>query len=345
MKKKLWFVNIVIALVLVFFVGLAACGKTKPEASENNTLPDASKLPQTNFNDVGEKFNTVVKPLYDAAETILQDLIESGDVVLDETHNPRIHGVRYTYGTNFQIIIREDIFIDETGEKSEFLQKETGIELKNFGELSDETYSAYENFLRAERKSESLENYEEFILPYAEKSAELILKQYAIYKANKEIALLNYAPQITLSADSTLSDTYAKIIANLNGALEKRGYPLLTNQNLVIGFGGNIYWEILYRWMSIEVNIGCLTYSFYISFNADGEFTEEYLNYFMGTNRTGYTPENPDWLNPKNEEYAELFDRLKIEEINLSDLKESYKYDGKGCALYAPDGEDTFLYF
>ena len=56
-------------------------------------------------------------------------------------------------------------------------------------------------------------------------------------------------------------------------------------------------------------------------------------------------PADPDFLNPKNEEYSELFESIKIDEIDLSDIKELYHYDGNGCALYQPDGEDTWLYF
>lgn len=309
-----------------------------------NRIPDAIYLPQTDFEDVGAKFKSVVAPLYDAAEMILQNLVSSGDVGFRNGHNPRIIGIRYT-GVIFMIIVREDIYINESGEKSEFLQQETIVELNHFGEANDETHFAYENFLHAERKSQSLANYEEFILPYAERSAELISAQYETYKDNKEISIHNMGKQLVLSVESSLSEAYNKIIENLNSALEKKHYPLITNQDLTIGFGGNIYWEIVKRWILIEVDIGTLRYNFYISFNENGEFSEKFLNYYEGTKWTGYTPSDPDLFNPTNEEYSELFERLKIEQFDLSDIQDFYKYDGNGCALYNPAGEHTILYF
>lgn len=320
-------------------------GNICSECHYNRTIPEAAEFPQTDFMDVGEKFNTVVTPLYNAAETILSDLVESEDVVLREERNPRIVGIRYCYGISFVIIIREDIFIEETGEKSEFLQAETGIELENFGEDYDDTYLAYKNFLIAERKSQSLTNYESFLTPYAQKSAELILAQYELYKNHKEITFLNYGKQLTLSAESSLAETYNKIVANLNSALDAKDYPLITDQDLNFGFGGNIYWEIVNRWILIETSVGNLNYSFYISFNESGEFSADFINYYQGTKYTGYTPGDVDMFNPADEEYSELFERLKIDEIDLSNIESSYKYDGNGNALYDGVGEHTFLYF
>ena len=201
------------------------------------------------------------------------------------------------------------------------------------------------NFVRAERKSQSVENYEEFLLPYAEKSAQYILAQYDVYKNNKQIEFSDYGKKIVLSKQSILSEVYNKIVANLNSALELRSYPLITNQDLTIGFGGNIYWDIVYRWINMDVNVGNLSYSFYISFNENGEIAENMINYFSGTGRTGYTPSNPDQLNPANAEYSDFFEQLKIQDIDLNDIDYSYKYNGEGSALYKPDGEDTFLYF
>ena len=299
------------------------------------------------FKDVGEKYDRVVQPLYDAAETILYDLIDHGHVVLNGARNPRISSIRFTYGTSFIIFIHEDIYVAESGEKCEFLQKETGITLKNFSESNSEIYLAYREFLRKERDSQNLPNYEEFILPYAQKSAAMILARYNIYKnsRDREISIDNYGKQINLSADSSLSETYEKIVANLNTALEKRGCPLITNQALKISFGGNINWEIVHRWIIIEVSVGSMNYSFYLSFNEDGEFSADYINHVMGTLLTGYEWSDPDMFNALNEEYAELFGRLKIEEYDLSDIRNFYKYDGVGCGLYDSYSEDTHLYF
>ena len=288
------------------------------------------------FNDVGEKYYTVVKPVYDAAEIILYDLVESGDVALNGIRNPKISGIEFYFGTSFKILIKEDVYISETGEKCEFLQRKTGIELNNFSESHSEAFTAYSDFLVAESNSQNLSNYEEVLLPYAKKSADMLLAQYEIYKNSpeKEIRIYNYGKKISLSADSSLSETYEKIIANLNGAIEKIGRPPITNQVLEISFGGNISWEIVNRWIIIEVSVGSRNYSFYLSFNENGEFSEEYINHFKGTLRTGYEWGNPDMFNSFNEEYAEFFGRLKIEEIDLSDIQSSYGYDGVGCALY-----------
>lgn len=40
-----------------------------------------------------------------------------------------------------------------------------------------------------------------------------------------------------------------------------------------------------------------------------------------------------------------FFQRMKIEEIDLSNIEDRYGYNGEGNALYGPDGEETFLYF
>ncbi|MCH5156441.1 MAG: hypothetical protein J1G02_01025 [Clostridiales bacterium] len=296
---------------------------------------DPANLPKTDFKDVSDKYATVAKPFYDVALTILQDLIDSGDIILDETRNPRIVDICYIGpGSNLQITIREDVFI-KYGEKSDFLQQQTGICLQNFGDSDDEAELAFYNFLQAEHKSQSRSNYESLILPYAEKSAKLILSQYEIYKDSeqKEIKFLNYGKKIIL-AESSLSDTYDKIVASFNSVLTDKGYPLITNQELEISFGGGIAWpEAKYRWIQIYVRIGNLRYSWDVSFNENGEFSEEYINYFTGTNRAGYSPSDPDQLNPKNEEYNEFFDRLKIDEKDLSN------------ALISTTGYHVNLYF
>lgn len=307
--------------------------------------PDYAHIPRTDFADMGDRFSAVAAPLYNAAQTILGDLADSGDVTLNSTRNQRITGIRYFYGRSLIIVVREDVNLWTDNEKSEFLQHEFGITLENFGQSYDEAYLAYRNFLCAERKSQSRDNYEEFMLPYAEKSAQMLLAQYNAYKSKKEITIDNYGKQLILSSQSSLASVYGGIVANLNSALKEKGYPLITNQDLNIGFGGNRNWEISCRWILIQANINNLHYRFYLSFNHDGEFTEDYLNYYMGTLWTGYEHVNPDLLNPPNEKYSELFERLKIEEIDLSNIENSYKYQGEGNGLYGPGGEDTFLYF
>ena len=331
------------------------CGYKVPDPYDTtNGLPDASLLPQTDFKDTGDKYDTITKPFYEVAETILQDLVENGDIGVNENQyerrNPRITAIRYCYGTSLMIILREDIYTGETGEKSEFLQLETGISLENFSEHYGETYLAYHNFFTAERKCESYDNYEEFILLYAKKSAEMILSEYERYKNSddKEIAILNLGKHIVLSAGSPLSEKYEKIVENLNVALATKGFPLLTNQDLDITFGGNIYWDIPIRSINIDANIGLLNYSFHICFNEDGEFSQDYINHLMGTLYTGYTPSDPDMYNSVNDEYAEFFDKIKIEEMDLSNPKHSasYEYDDTGCALFcSAEGEHTWLYF
>ena len=296
--------------------------------------------------DVYKKYDTVVQPIYDAAETILNDLVKSGEFSLNGMRNPRITSIRFYFGKSFTIFIQEDLSVTKNGEKSEFLQRETGITLENFSETYSDAFLAYTDFIRKEYNSQNLANYEEVVLSYARKSAEKILEQYEIYKKNpeKEISIGNFGKQLNLRADSSLSEVYEKIVANLNSAIEKRGCPLITNQVLDISFGGNIYWDVVHRWIIIETSVGSMSYSFYLSFNKNGEFSEDYINYFLGTMYTGYEWSDPNQLNPKNEEYADLFGRLKIEEYDLSDIQNSYGYDGVGCALFA-SYENTFIYF
>ena len=53
-----------------------------------------------------------------------------------------------------------------------------------------------------------------------------------------------------------------------------------------------------------------------------------------------YSPVNPDLLNPKNGEYAEFFDRRKVEEMDLSKPDED-----KNSSIFYSNGEETVLYF
>lgn len=344
---------------MFFSLGLSACKEQQHThtfvdyvCSEcgYDKLSDVSWLPQTDYKNVGEKFNTVVKPLYDAANTILMDLIENGNVGVNEYRNTRIVGIRYVYGFSFQIIIREDTFVDENGKKSEFLQYEGSFSLENFGDR--ESYTAFENFLLAERKSQSNEDYEELVLPYAERSAELILARYQIFKnsEDKEINWYNHGKQLIISADSSLSEIYDKIVCNLNGALAKIGYPLITNQDLNISFSGQTTdfenMRIEYNQIIVNTYISCVYYDFYLVFNQNGEFTQDYLNHMRGQDNPAMGGD--DSLNPQNEEFAELFERLKIEEIDLSDLKDFSNYNDGVNQLSKPTPysyESTLLYF
>lgn len=289
------------------------------------------------FENVRKNFKTVVNPLYTVAKTILDDLIESGDVVLDSARNPRIVGIRYCYGLSFVIIICEDIFIYESGEKSEFLQKNTGISLNNFSEHNGETYMMYRDFLHTAQKSQNLENYVDIVQPLADRCADLILNEYNTYKANKEIEFHNYGKKLILRADSSLSETYNKIINALNVEIAKRGCPLITNQDIEIGFGINKQIAEYATWIIIQVRVGFFDYFFNISFNENGEFSQNYLNYYKGTMEAGYTPTDPDRLNPRNEEYAELFDQLKIEKMKL--------VNRNGESALSSTSDSTYLYF
>lgn len=337
--------------------------KPTDSAAENPGMgeanePEPSSPPvgtEVAFRDVGAAFSVVSKPFYDVATTILNDLIADGKITLSEENNPGIVGIRYFYGYSFEIFVREDVFIEKEGDRSEFLRQERGYSLGNFSRTSgdeekngqDEVYSAYVNFLRTERRAQSCPDYVEKVLPYAERSAALILERYRVYKESEAFALeeSNYGKQLILRKDSSLSEEYRKIIENLNGALAKKGYPLLTDQDLNIGFGSSKAIAEYVRWIHIRANIGGLHYSFYLSFNENGEIPQEFINYFYGTRRLGYTPSDPHLLNPPNEEYAEFFARLGIDQIDLSEIEDSYKYDGVGNALYDPVGEDTFFYF
>ena len=364
MKRKLSIFCILLCLVVILSFVLAACEETPHTHTFENyvckdcgydKLSDISWLDQTEFKDVGDKYDTVVKPLYDAAYAILQDLIASGDVngelYWNAARNPRIVSIRFSYGTLI-IITRMDIYVIESGEKSEFLQYEMGTVLENFGK-NDEVRDAYENFLLAERRAQSNEDYVDLILPFAQRSASLILAEYERYKSSedKEIDFHNYGKKIFLSADSSLSDTYAKIVANLNGTLAAKNLPLITDQDLNIGIGGVGFpaEEHVPLWIHIEATIGRLNYDFYLSFNEDGEYTQDYVNHFEGAETVGGGYKlGLDHTNPRNEEYLEFFNRLAIDKIDLSDIQDRYGYDGVGNALYGEEYgsyEITYLYF
>lgn len=316
---------------------------TSPDDSSNSgncgsNNGETTQKPEIKFADVGEKYQIVVKPLYDAAKTILNDLVESRKIVLDYEHNPRIVGLRYE--ASFWITIRQDVYVYKNGAKSEFLQQEYSISIKNFNN-TNEAYNAYRQFIVQEKNETVSVDYVEAVLPLAQNAAELILKGYKNYRNDLDIEKLYHGKQIILQADSSLSEVHRKIVENLNVALAERNYPLITNQSINVSFGGNIYWDIVYRYIIIKVNVNNFGYTFNLSFNENGEFTEEFLNYFCGTGLTGYTPADPDQMNPKNEEYSEFFNALRIEEMDLTNLK-NY---GEGRALYSAEKEYSFLEF
>lgn len=306
---------------------------------------DSSKV---EFADVGEKYQEVIQPFISAAEYILDDLVELGEIARNaegvEKRNTHIVCIRYFSGRSLTIELLEDIYISETGEKSEFLQHNYSINLENFGEY-DESAQAFEDFLRIERKSQLSENYVEIVLPFAEKSAEMILAQYENYRSNPNVKISEHGKPLILKADSSLSETYNKIVENLNISLKQRNMPQITDQDLEISFGGNISWDIVHRWIIIKVCINNLRYTYYLSFNDYGEFSKEYINHYEGSPQSGYTTSNPDLLCPRNEEFAELFKKLKIEEMDLSDLDDHYGYQGKGNGLYSSQSEWSYLYF
>lgn len=306
----------------------------------NENTGSTSQTPGIKFANVGEKYQEAVKPLYDAAQFIFDDLIENGKVSLINAYNPKIIGL--CYAESLWITIHHDVkvYSDVT---SEFLQQEYSISLNDFINQGT-TYSAYKSLLVKEKSSQLSSNYVNLVKPLAQKCAELMLEEYGNYKHHPDIKLINHGKQIILRADSSLPVTYGKIADNLNVALARRNYPLICNQYINISFGGNIGWNIVYRWIIIEVSVNNLTYMFYLSFNENGEFSKDCLNYFMGTARTGYTPVDPDQFNPKNEDYADFFVALKIEEMDLKNLAYSYGYEGEGKALYSPE-EYTYLYF
>lgn len=381
MKKKTFIVSLIVVLVLILSFGLSfafsynlfSCNNKEQEHKhkfENNVctdcseLRDVSEIAQTDFKNVGDKYYTVVKPIYDVVWTIWQDIVNEPDfgknylvvgveddyvvnykdILTDETRNVRITGIRYTNDEKFSILVNLELYVleaddfnTENGDKSQFLQLELAITLKDFGDNHSKTLNAFSDFLDAESKLQSSEKYVEEVLPYAKRSAELILAQYEIYKSSdkKDIDIVNYGKKIILSADSSLSEVYEKIVENLNGALEKRGYPLITGQDLNISLGDDIL---------IETNINNLVYAFYLEdYNEDEKFTEEYLLHIQGKTSWAWAT-YPDWFNPDSKEYSEIFENLKIEEHDLSNLGGSGDVGKYSAFLFLILG-NGYLYF
>ena len=310
--------------------------------TECGELRNVSEIEQTSFRNVGEKYNTVVKPLYDAVQTIWQDLIDDPcladvkDILTDEARNPKIDEFYYLHPTGFNIFISFDIFIleagdinTENGEKSEFLRHEVVIHVENFNKADEtETHDAYSDFLWAEHKLQgNIMAYVNGVLPYAERSAEMLLARYEAYKNSddRKISLGNRPKFIVLSKNSSLSEFYEKTVTQLNKELEKKNYPLLTDQDVKFDFGWYKSDGIIFRNVQVSATIGNLYYSFEIDVS-EAEFPNDYFYYFQGQLVAGYGTYS-DWYNPLNEEYAEYFENLKIEETDFSDTSGQYNKD------------------
>lgn len=272
------------------------------------------------YADVGERYDVVMKPLKDTAEFIVSDLIANGVVSLEE--GAVMTSVRYAYGRELTIFFRRIPKIYGTETDSEYLYKNTAVVLDNFGGAND-AWSEYASFLRAERGCEGLDDYVEIMLPHAGRLAGKLKAQYEEYKAEGGLTSVRFTHQdseIVLKADSPLTETRGKMVDKLNRAVAAQGLPLITDEDIKITFNGNIYREIVYYSITLSVDIQNLHYHFRADFNADGEFTEEWINYFKNERKTGYWSSLEALYVPQNDEYAEFFDRMQIENIDFTEF-------------------------
>ena len=364
-RKILVIVSLFICAVMAFtlFACTPQSSDTTAGNDDNNTtngqeesdnLPNGEDVtpppPTAKFADVGESYSVVVKPIYDAVQEILQDQIENrGLVLVNEAANPRVIGIRYFYGRSLSIYYRTDIHININGPLSEILEQEYSIDLENFGIDNGESYLVYYKFFDTELSLQTgaKKVYEETLLPLAKHSAELILKDYYENIDDISVRIGNCGKRIILKENSIYSEIYHKIVDALNVGLAERNYPLITAQNIEIRFGGNK--TNGYYSLYIEVKINDLNYNFILSFNKDGEFSNDFILYYMGEPAPGYTTPHPDLLVPANDEYFDFFEQLKIEEMDFTNLEDSFKayFDPtiESRALYEPCGDRTLLYF
>lgn len=322
--------------------------ETVDKGSSDTDTGDSEEPAETEtlgFANVGEKYSTVMKPIYDVTLNILDDLIESGDVTMpDESLNPKITSIRFfnSNPTSLTIFYTYDLYIQNSGIKSQYLVQESSVALEEFSEFG-ENYKKYYNFLKSERKYECREDYVEKILPMAEEVATIFAEEYEIYKSDKKLNFGNHGKKLILKNDGPLSAAHKKIIDKINETIplikdnpynfENNGesvFPLIDyTRDLIISAGKES--------VSVRVVFQNFMYDFRsIPYKEDKGFTDEYVLYMHGQHVLGYAGES--WYNPTNEEVAEMIDRLKIEELDFPHIGDSNQYSFFTF-------EHTFLYF
>ena len=333
--------------------------------NDNNTnvgdKTDDNSVVEMDFSKLDARFAEVVAPIKEAAKYILNDLIERGLVDMADCPNYCITSLRYCYGSSlwityqFDVHIFEDIFAVD-GEKSEFLICEETVELEGFTESYYDRYSdsylAYRKFLWELKRYGDLQNVDA-VKDMAKTVADNMLSDYGNYDKFEDIEILNFGKHIILSQDCRYLGVYDKIMQMLNEALATKqndsypynyfdptfGYAPIDGDDIRIDFGrfrerkdnGS---ETIHYYVIFVVTKAMFEYNFKVELDEKLCDVWRWMYTFTGSPEPGYTPKNPNWFNPPNEEYEDFFDEL----LKLD-------FDFENAVFDSLSTEDTWLNF
>ena len=336
-------------------------GNNNDNENSNTTVGDDGSIKDNtvkmDFDKLDARFAEVTAPIKESVNYIFNDLIEHGLVDVTNCPNYRITALRYFYGRVLCIFYEFDVYIFEDiysvgGEKSEFLTCECSVSLENFTESYCDSYLAYRDLLWETKRYGDLQNVDT-VKSMANKVAQNLLKDYRNYDNFDSVDVSSHGKNIILSQDCRYSDVYVTISKMFNDALALKknnsypynyfnptfGYAPIDGEDIRIEFGGHRDKDedgndTMYYNIGFVVTKAMYEYKFKIEFDETFADEWEWMYLFTGSPWVGYTPKNPNWFNPSNEEYEEFFDRLLKADL---DFENAY--------FTSLSGEDTFLYF
>lgn len=306
---------------------------------------------EMDFSLLDARYSRVTSPIFENIRYIFNDVVGQGLIDISNYPNYRITGMRYAYGCSLWIEFESDVYVFDdvdsvAGDKSEFLSARYAVNFENFTESYCENYLQFRNFLRAIKEYGDLRTAYN-INSMAKRVAYNLLQDYLNYDDSNEISILNFGKHISIGKDGSLSEAYNLILNKFNEALALQqnitSYPYyiemtyapLTDEDIYIDLGGRREDGVVYHVIQIVAHRAMHEYMFEFEFS-EYDFYDDWnwLFAFTGSTAPGYTPINPNWMNPTNEEFEEFFERLNIADLDFST-----------AWFHSSKGEDTYLYF
>ena len=302
-------------------------------SEDEGYIPFVPPVPQ--YARVGAKYAEVMRPFKEFAQYVVDDLVHNEIIGVPE--KAEIDNIRYFYGNSITIEVSVAPYIFETDEDSDFLYARSFINLDDFG-CGFEDWCVFRDFLIEERNAEGREDYVSAMLPVATEIAEDLKDKYNEYVSSTQYENVRcgiFDKPIVLKSDSYLHETHDNIIARMNERLSAQNLPLLEDEEILIYLQGSYVDGVAKcNVLNVAVRFQNFNYTFRFDFNGNDEFDTTWLLSFKSESKPGYHSPIDDLSLPVNEAYAELFEALKIEEMDFAD-----------CELHTLIDEYTFLYF